>query len=95
MQPISSKMTFFYKRIFPIRWFSFLAVFFAVGSFSGPRGGQAAPTPFLIVPIALATFGYWIMKKLIFNLVDEVLDAGDALIVRGGGQEERIAFSDI
>ena len=30
-----------------------------------------------------------------FNLADEVLDAGNALIVRSGGQEERIALSDI
>jgi hypothetical protein len=35
------------------------------------------------------------MKKMVFDLVDEVLDAGDALVVRNRGQEERIAFSDI
>jgi hypothetical protein len=95
MRQISSKMTFFYKRIFPILWFGFLAVFFAIGLFSASRGGQAAPVPFLIMPVAMAAFGYWIMRKLIFNLVDEVLDAGDALIVRGGGREERIALSEI
>lgn len=43
----------------------------------------------------MAVFGYHIMKKLVFNLADEVLDAGDALVVRSGGQEERIALSDI
>ena len=43
----------------------------------------------------MAVFGYWIMKKLVFNLADEVLDAGNALVVRSGGQEERIALSDI
>jgi hypothetical protein len=30
-----------------------------------------------------------------FNLVDEVFDLGDALLVRNGGQEERIALADI
>ena len=30
-----------------------------------------------------------------FNLADEVLDAGNALVVRSGGQEESIALSDI
>jgi len=35
------------------------------------------------------------MKKLVFGLANEVLDAGDALIVRSGGQEERISLSDI
>src|SRR6516225_2126549 len=29
------------------------------------------------------------------DLADEVLDAGNALVVRSGGQEERIALSDI
>ena len=31
----------------------------------------------------------------LFDLVDEVLDAGDALIVRNGDREERILFADI
>jgi hypothetical protein len=35
------------------------------------------------------------MKKLVFNLVDEVFDVGDALLVRSGGREERIALADI
>jgi len=30
-----------------------------------------------------------------FNLVDQVFDLGDALLVRNGGQEERIALADI
>jgi hypothetical protein len=51
--------------------------------------------PPLIVPVLMAVFGYWIMKKLVFGLADEVLDAGDTLVVRRGGQEERIALSDI
>ena len=35
------------------------------------------------------------MKKLVFDLVDEVWDDGDALVVKNRGQEQRIAFSDI
>jgi hypothetical protein len=35
------------------------------------------------------------MKRMAFNLVDEVFDLGDALLVRSGGQEERIALADI
>ena len=63
--------------------------------FSASRGSQDSIIPFLIVPLLMAVFGYWIMKKLVFNLADEVLDAGNALVVRSGGQEERIALSDI
>ena len=34
-------------------------------------------------------------EKFSFNLVDEVLDLGDALLVRSGEPEERIALADI
>jgi hypothetical protein len=91
MPRLSSRMTFFYKRVFPVVWFGFLLVFVAVGLL-----GHVAPAaPFLLVPVLMIVVGYFIMKKLVFDLVDEVLDAGDALIVRNGGREERIALSDI
>jgi hypothetical protein len=51
--------------------------------------------PFLVVPVVMAILGYQIMKKMAFNLVDEVFDLGDALLVCNGGQEERIALADI
>ena len=35
----------------------------------------------------MVAFGYFIMKRLIFDLVDEVVDAGDALMIRNRGQE--------
>ena len=35
------------------------------------------------------------MKRMAFNLVDEVFDLGDALLVRSGWHEERIALADI
>ena len=43
----------------------------------------------------MVVFGYSSMKKLTFDLADEVLDAGDALVVRSSGREERIALSGI
>jgi hypothetical protein len=35
------------------------------------------------------------MKKLIFDLVDEVWDDGNSLLVKNRGQEQRIPLSDI
>jgi hypothetical protein len=32
MRRISSDWTFFYKRVFPVLWFGFLAVFVGIGS---------------------------------------------------------------
>jgi hypothetical protein len=48
-----------------------------------------------IVPVFMAAIGYLMMKHMIFNLADEVLDAGDALIVRFGSEQERIPLSEI
>jgi hypothetical protein len=95
MPLISSKMTFFYKRVFPVIWFGFLLLAVVSGLFSASGDSQASIIPLLTVPVLMAILGYWIMKKLVFGLADEVLDAGDALIVRSGGQEERISLSDI
>jgi len=95
MPRISSKATFYYKRVFPIIWFGLLALFMVVALVGGLASDQTPQVPFIILPAAMMVFGYFIMKKLVFDLVDEVLDAGDALIIRNGAQEERIPFADI
>jgi hypothetical protein len=95
MRQISSKWTFFYKYVFPVIWFGFIIVFLIVAVFVPSRSGQGLPIPALIVPIIMLGIGYALMKKLIFDLADEVWDDGGALLVKKGGQEERIALSDI
>jgi flagellar biosynthesis protein FliQ len=95
MQLMSSKMTFFYKRIFPVIWFGFLAVFFVIALIQGLAAQSIAFIPFIIVAVVMAVIGYQFMKRMAFNLVDEVFDVGDALLVRSGGQEERVALADI
>jgi hypothetical protein len=95
MRRISSRTTFVYKRILPLLFFGIVSLFIAFVIVGGLRSGQNPPLPVLIVPVLAAAFIYFVMKRLIFDLVDEVLDAGDALIVRNRGQEDRIAFSDI
>jgi hypothetical protein len=95
MRRISSRMTFFHKRVFPLVWFGFVLVFLAVGVYGTLVGGQAPPLPFLLMPAIMLVIGYIVMRKLIFDLVDEVWDVGDALIVKNGGREERIGLSEI
>jgi hypothetical protein len=80
MRRISSGWTF------PIIWFGFLIVFVGIGV----AHGQGA-----FVVIAPIGSGYFIMQKLVFDLVDEVWDDGDALVVKNRGQEQRIALSEI
>src|SRR5207244_9976745 len=94
MRRISSRTTCLSKRVFPIFWFSFLAIFFVmVLSMAGRSDGP--PLAVLIVPVVMAIFGYIIMKKMVFDLVDEVWDAGDELVVKDKGAEEHIPLSDI
>src|ERR1700683_576161 len=95
MRRISSQWTFFYKFAFPTFWFGFIIVFLIVAVFVPTRAGQGLPIPALIVPIIMLVIGYALMKKLIFDLADEVWDDGDALVVKKSGQEQRIALSDI
>jgi hypothetical protein len=95
MGRISSQSTFFYKRMFPIIWFGFLAFFGAIALFVGLKPSNSLPLPFFIAPPVMAILGYFIMKKLVFDFVDEVVDLGDALLVKNGNQEDRIALSDI
>jgi hypothetical protein len=95
MRRISSQWTFFYKFVFPIIWFGFIIVFLIVAIFVPTRSGQGPSIPALIVPVIMLVFGYTLMKKLIFDLADEVWDDGDALVVKKSGQEQPIALSDI
>ncbi len=95
MKLISSKMTFFNKRVFPVIWFGFLFVFIAVNLYTGAGRSASVPLPFFIMPVVMIGIGYFIMKKLVFDLVDEVWDNGDSLVVKNRGQEQHIALRDI
>lgn len=47
------------------------------------------------MPVALLALGWFIMRRLVFDLADAVYDEGDALRVRFGTEEERIALGNI
>ena len=95
MSRISSHATFLYKWVFPIFWFGLLLLFLVFGLIGALRSERFPSLLFLIVPLLMMAFGYFIMKKLIFDLVDEVVDLGDALMIRNGDRQERVALSDI
>ena len=87
-----SRSTLLYKRVFPVFWFGFLAVrrdrFHA-------RTNVWRAVDFWPVPCFMAVVGVVIMKKFVWDLMDEVQDGGDDLLVRRGGDEERIPLSNI
>ena len=88
-------MTFLMKRVFPVFWFGILALI-SVSMVISSRNTDDAPIAIMFgVPAAMAIIGFVIMRRLLFDLVDEVWDAGDELVVRNGPTEARIRFSDI
>jgi hypothetical protein len=91
---ISSRNTRFYKRIFPVLWFGAVAAFLAVGV-GTMRAAHPVPAEFFIAPVFMSVIGWFVMRRMVFDLADEVYDEGDALRVRNGGDEERIALADI
>jgi hypothetical protein len=95
MERISSRWTFFYKRVFPIFWFGFCVAFFILPLLGIPISGRSPPGPFFIFPVVMFAVGFLIMRKLIFDLADQVWDDGDSLLVRNRGEELRVALADI
>lgn len=91
---VSSRQTFFLKRIFPLLWFA-IVVSALVAAVAGARAGRDVPAPVFIVPLLMLVLGYALMRRLVSDLADEVLDTGDALVVRFGADEERIPLADI
>jgi len=92
MSRISSRWTFYYKWIFPTFWFGFIAVFAVTSLLEGQHEPDLV---FYLAPVVMAIFGFVLMKKLVWDLVDEVYDCGDSLLVKRRGEEERILLSNI
>jgi hypothetical protein len=93
MRKISSKMTAFHKKLFPAMWFGFLA-FFMVSAWTADAFSRDRWV-FLFVPLLMGVLGFVFMRRLLWDLADEVHDCGDALLIRKGGEQERIPLSGI
>jgi len=78
MKKISSSV-WFYKKVFPIIWFGFLAFFVVTAVVGG--AAKEGNWLFLTVPLVMAVFGFVLMKKIVWDLVDEVFDCGDYLLL--------------
>lgn len=88
MTRISSKSTYFQKRIVPVVWFGLLLAFASVAM------GLRLPV-LLIGALVMGVVGFFVMKKRVWDLADEVYDCGDSLLVRYRGVEERILMTAI
>lgn len=92
---ISSRNTFFLKRVFPVIWFGIIACILLVGLTAAGHSAQSVPRFAFLMPVVLLGLGYFVVRRFVFDLADEVYDEGDALRVRFGNEEERIALSNI
>jgi hypothetical protein len=49
----------------------------------------------IIMPLIMAAFGYFIMKKPVFDLINEVYDEGASLLFKNGQKEVRVNLNEI
>jgi hypothetical protein len=92
MELLSSKITFFAKRIAPVIWFGVILAF--VGISLVTRAWKQDPM-FIALPVAMLPIGILVFKKLVWTLADEVRDGGAFLVVRKGHVEERVPLANI
>src|SRR4051812_44305630 len=93
MKKISRGSTVFYKKLFPLMWLGFM-VLFLCGALS--RGDfKNENLIFLIVPCIAGVLGFFLMKKFLWDLMDEVYDGGDFLLVKNRDEEEKVLLSNI
>jgi hypothetical protein len=91
---ISARNTLFYKRVFPAIWIGLMVLGISLAVATSQRGHNV-PRPALIVPVLALGIAWFVLRRLVSDLADEVWDEGDALRVRFGPDEERIALADI
>jgi hypothetical protein len=91
MKKISGSNVYF-KKVFPTIWFGILAFIFITSLTTGTIEDSVM---FIVMPVIMAVFGYFLFKKMIWDLADEVYDLGDELIFRKGNVEQRVHLRDI
>ena len=92
---ISSKQTYFTKRVFPAIWLGGVALFLVAALFMlATRSAQVDPMA-VVIPAVMLLFGFFMFRKLLWGLADEVQDAGNYLLVRNGSIEQRIPLTNI
>ncbi len=58
-------------------------------------GGAMRDSLVLVFPLLMAALGFFLMKKFVWDSADEVYDCGDFVLVRKGGEEERVTLSNV
>lgn len=88
---LSTRLVFF-RRILPGFWFGMLGLMCVLLAIKGT--GESDPVGLALLPVMIVG-GFVLFRALFWCQADEVLDAGDALIVRKGGIEQTLPFARI
>jgi hypothetical protein len=81
-----------------LKWF--LPLVFLLAAVLGPvmawlTHPDHVPPGIVIAPLLMLAIGYFVMRNLVWDLADQVLDGGDYLVVKKGRIEERVPLSNI
>jgi hypothetical protein len=87
MSKFISKRLFFDRKIFPAMWFGFIGFVLVRSWFSKIRYDTSDLLFVVAACVFMTIFGYFIMKVLVFDLIDEVYDEGTTLLFRKGGKD--------
>lgn len=84
---------FLYKRILPAVFILFpLLIVTAVMRTAPPH---ELPLAAFLPPIVITVFAFAMMRKLVWDLADEVWDGGDHLVIKRRGQTETVPLTNI
>lgn len=95
MQRLSSRSTFFYKRVFPVFWFGIVALGAVVAGTAVLGAHRPVVWPSLAVPVVMGIVGFTLFRRLLFDLVDEVWLDGNELVVVQGGERTRVPLTNV
>ncbi|AIF46728.1 hypothetical protein [Dyella japonica] len=96
MQRLSSRSTFFYKRIFPLFLLGLVGIGVAVAWVVSSAAGKRPEAWLSVLPaLFMAVVGWVIYKTIIADLVDEVWLAGDHLLVRNRDDQVSVALDNV
>jgi hypothetical protein len=92
MKKISGRSTFYYKRVLPVLLFGLPLLFLYLSLYAS---SVRPPLLAFLPPLLLVAFVFVLMRKLVWDLADEVWDGGDHLVVKIGDQSESVPLTSI
>jgi len=91
---ISSRLTSFYKKTFPVVWCGAVATTLIM-SVVVLRSGKQGALMFLVLPLLMIVIGYVIYRNLVADLIDEVWLEDDAIVVKNRDESAKIPLCDV